>query len=165
MTLEVAVLGSAADLDAVLAVDAESFLRPWTRAMYEAALANPAVTRIFLARVGDDVAGYCATWLLPGELHINNMAIRPEWRRQGLARALLTHVLHVGEAAGCPRATLEVRRSNHAARQLYEGLGFRVAGTRPAYYSEPVEDALILWRDVPDDRLDIDNTVEGGEAL
>lgn len=147
VTLVVTEMESAAELDAILAIDAESFLRPWTRGMYEAALANPAVTRIFLARVGDDVAGYCATWLLPGELHINNMAIRPDWRRQGLARALLRHVLHVGESAGCPRATLEVRESNHAARQLYEGLGFRLAGTRPGYYSEPVEDALILGRD------------------
>lgn len=145
--LVVTELVSAAELDAILAIDAESFLRPWTRGMYEAALANPAVTRIFLARVGDDVAGYCAAWLLPGELHINNMAIRPGWRRQGLARDLLRHVLHVGEAVGCPRATLEVRESNHAARRLYEGLGFRLAGTRPRYYTDPVEDALILWRD------------------
>jgi ribosomal-protein-alanine N-acetyltransferase len=140
-------LESAAELDEVLSVDAESFLRPWTRAMYEAELGNPAVTRIFLIRVDDQVIGYCASWFLPGELHINNLAIRPAYRRRGLASVLLVQVLEAAGSAGCVRATLEVRRSNHAARKLYEGLGFRLAGVRHDYYVEPVEDALILWRD------------------
>jgi len=147
MKPSVSALESAGDLDAILEVDAESFLRPWTREMYEAELRNPAVTRIFLIRVGDRVTGYCSTWFLPGELHINNLAIRPACRRQGLASTLLTKVLELAQEAGCDRATLEVRRSNDAARQLYESLGFRLAGLRPGYYTNPVEDALILWRD------------------
>jgi [ribosomal protein S18]-alanine N-acetyltransferase len=147
MTPAVTPLETAADLDAVLAVDAESFLRPWTREMYEAELRNPAVTRIFLIRTGEEVVGYCATWFLPGELHINNLAIRPAHRRQKLATVLLANVLHAAREAGCRRATLEVRRSNDAARDLYEGLGFRLAGIRQDYYTDPVEDALILWRD------------------
>ena len=147
MTPIVTVLESAADLDAILEVDAESFLRPWTREMYEAELRNPAVTRIFLVRTGEHVAGYCATWFLPGELHINNLAIRPAARRQRLASVLLASVLGAARRAGCQRATLEVRRSNHAARRLYEGMGFRLAGVRHDYYADPVEDALILWRD------------------
>jgi ribosomal-protein-alanine N-acetyltransferase len=55
--------------------------------------------------------------------------------------------LQTALAVGGERATLEVRRSNHAARRLYEGLGFRVRGVRADYYTEPVEDALILWRE------------------
>lgn len=137
------------DLDAILAIDDESFVRPWTRAMYEAELRNPAVTRIFVVRLPEgEIAGYCATWFLPGELHINNLAIRPARRRQGLARLLLRRVLESAAAAGCDRATLEVRRSNEAARQLYEGLGFRQAGVRTDYYTNPIEDALVLWREV-----------------
>jgi ribosomal-protein-alanine N-acetyltransferase len=144
----VAPLVDAADLEGVLAVDAESFVRPWTRAMYEAELRNAAVTRIFVIRVpGVPVAGYCATWFVGSELHINNLAIRPEFRRQRLASRLLDAVLDLAAAAGCERATLEVRRSNHPARQLYESLGFRLVGVRRDYYSDPVEDALILWRD------------------
>ena len=143
----VQVLESAADLDAILAIDAESFLRPWTRAMYEAELRNPAVTRIFLVHSGPHIVGYCATWFLPGELHINNLAIRPAHRRQKLATVLLANVLDAAREAGCLRATLEVRRSNDAARGLYEGMGFRLAGVRQDYYTDPVEDALILWRD------------------
>jgi ribosomal-protein-alanine N-acetyltransferase len=135
------------DLDAVLAVDAESFFRPWTRDMYEGELANPEVTRIFGIAVDGRVVGYCAAWVLPGELHINNLAILPVFRRQGLATALLAEVLAEAARLGCARATLEVRRSNHAARALYERLGFAVHGVRRDYYADPVEDALILWLD------------------
>jgi ribosomal-protein-alanine N-acetyltransferase len=60
--------------------------------------------------------------------------------------ALLEHVLDAAASRGAARATLEVRRSNAAARRLYERLGFEVAATRPNYYASPAEDALILWR-------------------
>jgi ribosomal-protein-alanine N-acetyltransferase len=144
----VAPLDPASDLDAILAIDDESFVRPWTRDMYEAALRNPAVTRIFVLRLaGGEVAGYCSTWFLPGELHINNVAIRPAHRRRGLARLLLHEVLTRAAAAGSERATLEVRRSNEAALGLYRGLGFRLAGVRKDYYTDPAEDALVLWRE------------------
>ncbi len=150
------------DLDAILEVDAESFLRPWTREMYEAELGNQAVTRIYVIRMGDLVAGYAATWFLPGELHINNLAIRPGFRRQHLASHLLDCVLAAAAAAGCVRATLEVRRSNDAARALYERFGFQLAGIRPDYYTNPVEDALVLWREPANPG---DKTVEGAGAL
>jgi ribosomal-protein-alanine N-acetyltransferase len=144
----VELLRGAADLDGIIEIDAESFLRPWTREMYEAELDNPAVTRIFVIRtVAHAVAGYCATWFLLPEVHINNLAVRPELRRRGLATYLLGRVLQTALEAGGERATLEVRRSNHAARKLYEGLGFRVRGVRSNYYTDPVEDALILWRE------------------
>ena len=141
-------LNGPADLDGIIAVDDSSFDRPWTRAMYEADLENPSVTRIYVIRTAEfRVAGYCAAWLLVPELHINNVAIRPECRRRGLATFLLEHVLEASVAEGATRATLEVRRSNHAARALYEGLGFRVQGVRYDYYTDPVEDGLILWRE------------------
>lgn len=144
----VAPLAGETDLEGILAVDAASFVRPWTREMYEAELRNPAVSRIFVVRTAQaPVAGYCATWWLQGELHINNLAILPEYRRQKLATFLLTEVLAMATREGYERATLEVRRSNHAARRLYEGLGFRLGGVRRDYYADPVEDALILWRD------------------
>jgi [ribosomal protein S18]-alanine N-acetyltransferase len=141
-------LSGAADLEGILEVDRSSFLRPWTRAMYEAELGNPVASRIFVVRTAHwRVAGYCAAWFLTPDIHINNLAIRPEGRRQRLATILLTKVLEAARREGGERATLEVRRSNHAARSLYEGLGFRVRGVRRDYYTDPVEDALILWRE------------------
>jgi ribosomal-protein-alanine N-acetyltransferase len=81
------------------------------------------------------------------ELHINNLAVLPSHRRVGVGSALLSRALAEGTALGARRATLEVRRSNEPARQLYERFGFSVAGVRHDYYSHPVEDALVLWRE------------------
>jgi ribosomal-protein-alanine N-acetyltransferase len=81
------------------------------------------------------------------ELHIHSLAVARAYRRQGVATELLRHVLADAAGHGARRATLEVRRSNEPALKLYETLGFSVSGSRPNYYSQPVEDALILWLD------------------
>lgn len=132
----------------LMAIDDASFVRPWTRAMFESAFES-AVTRVFVLRRAGQPVAYCSAWLLPGELHINNLAVLPEHRRQGLARRLLDAVLAAAEAEGASTATLEVRRSNRAALSLYESLDFRTTAVRPDYYRDPVEDALILWRAAP----------------
>ena len=143
-------LASASDLDAVLEVEAESFASPWTREMYLAELEHVGVSFCYLARdESDRVLGFCSFWRVLDELHINNLAVRGDHRRQGIATALLTAVLDEGARLGIRRATLEVRRSNEAARCLYERLGFAGAGVRYAYYTNPVEDALVLGREVP----------------
>jgi ribosomal-protein-alanine N-acetyltransferase len=91
--------------------------------------------------------GFCSFWRVLDELHINNIAVLPPFRRVGVATTLLTRVLAEGVALGARRATLEVRRSNDAARLLYERFGFTIAGVRRSYYTKPVEDALVLWRE------------------
>jgi ribosomal-protein-alanine N-acetyltransferase len=139
---------SSAELDAVLEIESASFTNPWTREMYLAELDNPGVSFCFLARAPDDrVVGFCAFWRLADELHINNLAVAPADRRAGVASQLLAHVMREGARLGARRATLEVRRSNRPALQLYERFGFLVAGVRPGYYTQPVEDALILWKE------------------
>jgi [ribosomal protein S18]-alanine N-acetyltransferase len=136
------------DLEGVLEVEAESFTNPWTRDMYAWELQNRSVCHILVVRTADcPVAGFCAFWLVFDEIHINNLAMRPRFRGQGIGTGLLHHVLAEAKDLGARRATLEVRASNEGARRLYERLGFYVAGTRRNYYSNPVEDALILWRD------------------
>lgn len=153
-TITIAPLTSASDLDAVLEIEVESFTSPWTREMYLAELENAGVSFCYLAR--DDagrVLGFCSFWRVLDELHINNLAVTMAYRRHGIGTALLTHVLKEGPRLGARRATLEVRRSNEIARHLYERLGFTVAGVRRAYYTNPIEDALVLWReDLPDHR-------------
>jgi ribosomal-protein-alanine N-acetyltransferase len=141
-------LGGETDLAGVLEVENESFTNPWTREMYSWELQNRSVCHIFVVRTPDcDVAGFCAFWLVFDEIHINNVAMRPRFRGRGIGTALLLHVLTEARNLGARRATLEVRASNAGARRLYDRLGFYVAGTRRNYYSNPVEDALVLWRD------------------
>lgn len=141
-------LDGESDLDGILEVEGESFTNPWTREMYAWELQNRSVCHILVVRTPDcPVAGFCAFWLVFDEIHINNLAMRPRFRGQGIGTALLHHVLAEAKDLGARRATLEVRASNEGARRLYERLGFYVAATRRNYYSNPVEDALILWRD------------------
>jgi ribosomal-protein-alanine N-acetyltransferase len=136
------------DLDGVLAVEAASFTNPWTRDMYAWELQNRAVCHIYVVRTTDcPVAGFCAFWFVFDEIHINNVAMLPQYRGRGIGTALMDHVLAEARGIGARRATLEVRASNTLALRLYQRLGFYVAATRRNYYNHPVEDALILWRD------------------
>ena len=136
-----------ADLDALIEIERASFSTPWTPDMFRWELRNVGVSTTYVLRTADaTIAAFCCVWTVMDELHINNVAVRPEWRRRGFAVALLTHAMDEAVRQGAARATLEVRRSNAAALELYERLGFQVAGVRRDYYTTPVEDALILWR-------------------
>ena len=139
---------TAEQIDAVIAIESASFTNPWTREMYLAELENRDVSACLLARdEAGAILGFCSFWRVVDELHINNLAVLPDARRRGIATRLLERTLERGRDLGVRRATLEVRRSNQAARLLYERFGFTVAGVRRAYYTKPVEDALILTRE------------------
>jgi [ribosomal protein S18]-alanine N-acetyltransferase len=139
---------SESDLDEVLAVEEASFTNPWTRQMFEWELLNVGVSYGYVLRTPEwHVAAFCTIWVVVDEVHINNVAVRPECRGAGVGRALLSFVLRLAAGLGARRATLEVRRSNAGALKLYDGLGFSIAGVRRNYYANPVEDALILWRE------------------
>jgi len=140
-------LATPADLDGVLAIEDASFNNPTTREWYEAELQRPEVCYIYVLRTGDcPVAGFCAFWRVADQIHINNLAVRPESRGQGLATHLLAMVMAEAARMGVASATLEVRRSNLPALRLYAKAGFVEAGVRPNYYTQPVEDALVLVR-------------------
>ncbi len=136
------------DLEAVLEIERASFTNPTSREMLCWEIEHSDVTRIWVARAPEEpVIGFCSCWLVFDELHIHTVAVRPAWRRRGIARALMEGVLRAAVGEGARRATLEVRQSNGAARGLYAGLGFVERGVRPRYYTRPIEDALILWLD------------------
>ena len=96
---------------------------------------------LFVAPHGVRIAGFLATRpLAPGECEILNLAVAPEYRRQGVARALLAAFFESFSGA----IFLEVRASNRAARSLYKSLGFEEVMARPAYYQEPPEAAIVM---------------------
>jgi len=138
-------LNGPSDLDGVLAIEDASFNNPTTRSWYEVELSRPDVCKVFVIRTPERaVAGFAAFWKVLDEMHINNLAIHPEWRERGLGRRLLAGVLAAAYRMGVRRATLEVRRSNLAAQRLYAAAGFRVVAVREGYYAQPAEDALVL---------------------
>jgi ribosomal-protein-alanine N-acetyltransferase len=145
MTPVVEPLAGPEDLDAVVTIEEASFSNPTPRSWYEAELARPDVCHVYVLRLSEvPVAGFASFWRVADEMHINNLAVDPQWRGRGLGRHLLAAVLDHARAMGIRHATLEVRRSNVAALRLYERQGFRTVAVRPAYYSQPDEDALVL---------------------
>ena len=135
-------------IDAIVALESASFTNPWPRETLMWELKNSDVTRVHLLRdAAGGILAFCLCWVVFDELHINTIAVDPAERRKGLATILLRHVLTEATAEGAGKATLEVRASNSAALALYARLGFRITAQRPRYYTNPEEDALILWRE------------------
>lgn len=133
------------DLDAVLRIEVASFSEPWTREMFEAELI-PGVSLALVARSdADTLLGYLCGSIIEDEFHISNIAVDPQSRRRGVGRILLLSALGKASQHGARTASLEVRASNRAAQSLYRTFGFTVLGRRRQYYTEPVEDAIIMW--------------------
>lgn len=94
----------------------------------------------------EKVIGYVVCWLIEDEAQIANLAVHPDYRRKGVAEAVMHNVLERLKADGAAFVILEVRPSNRAAAALYEKLGFSVLGTRKGYYRNPDEDAVLMGR-------------------
>jgi [ribosomal protein S18]-alanine N-acetyltransferase len=144
------------DVDALVALERLCFSHPWTPRNFTDAMADAPRSRVVVLRVGGvdgpaerGIAAYCAYEVVAGELHVHNLAVHPGFRRGGLGRLLMGAILEVGANRGATAALLEVRRSNEAARRLYEGLGFHALATRRNYYSHPTEDALVMEKSLP----------------
>jgi ribosomal-protein-alanine N-acetyltransferase len=138
------------DIEAVLAIEQQSFTMPWTDVMFRSELQNERTSHMLVARVvqaGSPIVGYVGYRVVLDEMHVILIAVAPAWRQRGIARQMIGQAMDQARAAGCRRATLEVRVSNTPAQQLYYSLRFAPVGTRPKYYMRPTEDALILWRD------------------
>lgn len=140
------------DICPISLLEREAFTSPWTEAMFRQEASLP-LSRGLVARgrEGDQaLLGYLIFWLVSGEFHLQKLAVRKGFRRQGIASALLSQALAEAIACHCRSATLEVRRSNAAALRLYKRFGFTVEGIRPRYYDDTGEDALILSAELPD---------------
>jgi ribosomal-protein-alanine N-acetyltransferase len=134
---------SYSDLPQVISIERRAFPAPWSLAMFVLELSKP--SGVCLAAVVDGkLAGYLICSRYADIWHLMNIAVDPSARRRGHARALLQEMVRRGGSDDA--YTLEVRTSNAGAITLYEDLGFRSAGTRPRYYHDTGEDAVIMWR-------------------
>ena len=140
------------DLLEVVEIEEQSGLSRWGWAAYYAELQGNNRDLMLVARAGESkavrvsprLAGYVVARIGANELHINNVAVRERYRRQGIGFTLLSHILEEGRRKGVEVAFLELRAGNKAALSLYEKCGFRMTARRKRYYSEPVEDALVM---------------------
>jgi ribosomal-protein-alanine N-acetyltransferase len=139
------------DLLEVVEIEEQSGLSRWGWAAYYAEL--QAGNRNLLLIAAPDkspiiehrrIAGYIVARETAGELHINNVAVRQQYRRRGIGLALLGKVIDEGRRLGVKTAFLEVRSGNFAAQALYERCGFNAIARRANYYSDPQEDAVVM---------------------
>jgi ribosomal-protein-alanine N-acetyltransferase len=131
------------DLDEVMAIEEASFPTPWPRQIFEMELKSK---RSFkrVSRIGGVVTGYIIAWMVYDEGHILNIAVHPNFRREGIGETLMRECLDHFSKEGARYAILEVRRSNMAAIKLYEKLGFKSIGVRRGYYTDTGEDAIMM---------------------
>lgn len=159
----------------ILALEEACFSSPWTRKMLEGELTSNHFAHFLVARHQQESAtkaeptiiGYHCFWIVFEELRLMNLAVRESMRRRGVGGALATEALRLGLQRAATRAVLEVRVSNDPARSLYTRLGFVQISRRPRYYTNPIEDAvlmelnpLVISRGRQQDR----NVASGGES-
>ncbi len=137
-------LGEPSDLMAVDRIERASFDDPWERHLLLQELVPSSLRLPLIVEFGGEVAGYLMAWRSGPELHILNVAVDPEQRRRGLGAALLEAALAEARRGGMISVSLEVRRGNRPALEMYRAYGFEEAGLRPGYYADTGEDALIL---------------------
>jgi ribosomal-protein-alanine N-acetyltransferase len=141
------------DVEALAALERRCYTHPWTLRGFRDALRRGDRGHVLLARAPErpdperGILAYCVIENAADELHIHNLAVRPESRGGGLGRLLLHLALSIGARRGAQVALLEVRESNRAAIELYRSAGFVPVALRRNYYSQPAEDALVLRKD------------------
>ncbi len=137
---------TAAHVRQIAALETRCFSDPWPEAAITPELTNE-LSLWLVAVSGETVLGYVGSQTVMGESDMMNLAVSPEFRRQGIARALVTALCRALAQKQSRCLTLEVRASNEAAIRLYAALDFAPVGRRPNYYSHPKEDALILRKE------------------
>ena len=131
------------DLAQVISIERRAFTSPWSLGMFVIELSKPSGINL-VAMLEGRIVGYAICARYVEAYHVMTLAVDPDNRRHGVATALLDGVI---ERAGAEaNYTLEVRVSNAAAIALYERYGFRAVGTRPRYYADNGEDAIVMWR-------------------
>jgi len=140
------------DVDRIVEIERLSFTTPWSKYAFLSEIYNQPISCPFVIEDSrkNKIIGYVIYWIIGDEAHINNIALHPEFRGQGIGEYVLRKIIELIKKAGAKFISLEVRPSNIPARKLYQKLGFRLEAIRKNYYINPREDALILVKDLID---------------
>ncbi|MBQ3428735.1 MAG: ribosomal protein S18-alanine N-acetyltransferase [Mogibacterium sp.] len=136
------------DVPAMARIERDSFEAPWSADEITRDVTAGGNVYVAVALADEERAGYAEIRMIAGEGQIYNIAIAPEFRREGIGEALLRHLIDKADADGCKLVTLEVRSGNEAAMELYKKLGFREVGRRKGYYAKGGEDAVLMDLDL-----------------
>lgn len=136
----------------ILEIERDSFVSPWSMYAFKAE-AEKSISQFWALISDKTLSGYICFLTVGDEIQLLNLAVHPEKRRLGFGECLLNLMIEKGIAEGVRNIWLEVRPSNMSARNLYKKLGFLEAGTRPNYYPETKEDAILMSLTLPDKKL------------
>jgi ribosomal-protein-alanine N-acetyltransferase len=136
------------DVPVMADIELSAFSDPWPASSFRDLLAHPFSRMTSAVDAFGVVVGYCIMLQAADEAEIANIATATAVRGQGVGGRLLDDALAVAKLSGVVAMFLEVRETNTAARALYASRGFRAVGRRRSYYKHPVEDALVLRREV-----------------
>lgn len=129
------------DVAEIYKIENECFSTPWSENSIAESIENEN-TILYIAELDGETAGYMGVQIFSGEGYVTNVATLKEFRRMGVAKALINEVMK----NEMEFLTLEVRESNIPAISLYKSLGFVEVGKRPRFYREPTEDAVLMTR-------------------
>ncbi len=132
------------DVAAVTQIEQMCQAHPWPAEHFENEVAEITFSEPMVAVQGEQPVGFLIAWYMADIVEITNIAVHPEFRRQGIGRKLLEAVFQEAGRKNCTGVHLEVRAGNHAAIALYEGAGFIRAGIRQKYYADNNEDAVLM---------------------
>ena len=132
------------DLAQVVAIDTASFSLPWPERSFRFEITDNPASRAWVAEIDGKIVGMIVAWLLVDDAQMATLATHPDFRRQGIARKLLSFSLQSMMSEGALTSVLEVRESNAAAQEMYRKFGFEESGRRPRYYRDNDEDAILM---------------------
>lgn len=131
------------DIPVITAIEKRIFSTPWSEKSFLDAFSS--ADNIYLVSLlGKEIAGYCGIWISYEVADLCNIAVVPEYRRQGIGEKLLQEAIYCTKGRKAERILLEVRESNQGAMFLYQKIGFEKIGVRRGYYSAPREDAILM---------------------
>ena len=134
------------DLKKVLEIEKQSFTVPWTQDLFFSELTKNRYARYFVLEKGDEVVGYLGLWHKGSNFHITNIAINEKVRRKGYGEKLLKFVEKIAAIYRIKKISLEVRRSNYIAQDMYKKYGYKAMRVLRNYYQEEREDALVMQK-------------------
>lgn len=132
------------DVDGVHAIEAATFPKPWSREDFVREMTTNNCARYLVAEENGVVIGFAGAWIILDEAHITNIAVFKEQRGRGIGKELTAALLQYAANLGVVYTTLEVRRSNEVAQNLYKKLNFEYVGVRKKYYEDNGEDAFLF---------------------
>ena len=136
------------DLKRILVMEKENFATPWHKEHFEYELEENPFSKLFVVELDKEIIAYYGIWITFEECQITTIAVDEAFKGKGYGNMMMEHLIHVAKEAYCERISLEVRKSNERAQNLYRKYGFEPISTRYGYYEDNHEDAIVMMKGI-----------------